>query len=131
MSRKGWFVLIGVPALFICVYWLAYYPSLLKLPLCAVKLFLGIDCPGCGMTRSLALLTHGRFRESIYMHPFGVFFAMWLFYIFTREILTILTGRQMPQLLSRKASNIVIMTITFALIGQWVIKLCIKFIYHL
>jgi hypothetical protein len=29
------------------------------LPVCPMKTLTGIDCPGCGMTRSLRALTHG------------------------------------------------------------------------
>lgn len=31
----------------------------------------GLPCPGCGITRSMTLATHGRFAESWRMHPFG------------------------------------------------------------
>jgi hypothetical protein len=130
ISRQGWLVLTGVPALFFCAYMLALYPPILKAPLCAVKMFLGLDCPGCGITRSLVQLTHGHFRESVRMHPLGVFLALWLCYMFLREIAALIKGNPLPSLVSRKAKDILIVIVTSALIGQWLIKLLMMFAYH-
>ncbi|MBI4212382.1 MAG: DUF2752 domain-containing protein [Deltaproteobacteria bacterium] len=40
--------------------------------LCVVKNFLGFDCPGCGLTRSVLAMFRGDLRESIALHPLGV-----------------------------------------------------------
>jgi hypothetical protein len=125
ISRQGWLVLTGVPALFVCAYMLAFYPLLLGTPLCAVKMFLGLDCPGCGITRSLTHLTHGNFRESIRMHPLGIFLALWLCYMFLREIIALIKGQPLPSLLSSRAKDLLIIIVTSALIGHWLIKLSI------
>lgn len=130
ISRQGWLVLTGVPALFVCAYMLALHPLILKAPLCAVKMFLGLDCPGCGITRSLTQLTHGHFRESIRMHPLGIFLALWLCYMFLREITAVIRGRTLPSLLSRRAKDILIVIVTSALVGQWLIKLLLMLSYH-
>jgi hypothetical protein len=35
---------------------------------------LGFDfCPGCGLGKSISLLLHGKFSQSITTHPLGVF----------------------------------------------------------
>jgi len=47
-------------------------------PLCPSR-WLGLRCPGCGMTRALALLLHGRWREAIAMNPRVVVVAPLLF----------------------------------------------------
>lgn len=130
ISRQGWLVLTGVPALFLCAYVLALHPFLLKAPLCAVKMFLGLDCPGCGITRSLTQLTHAHLRESIRMHPLGIFLALWLCYMFLREIAALIRGKALPSLLSRKAKDVLIVIVTSALIGQWLIKLLMMLSYH-
>ena len=36
---------------------------------CYFKYFFGIDCPGCGLQRSIILLLKGNFGESIQMYP--------------------------------------------------------------
>ena len=36
---------------------------------CASKQFLGVECPGCGIQRSAALLLSGEFVESFLMYP--------------------------------------------------------------
>ncbi|MBT1702981.1 DUF2752 domain-containing protein [Chryseosolibacter indicus] len=49
--------------------------------------FAGIDwCPGCGLGRSISLLFHGEIKESITMHPLGMFAVIIL--IFRIFILT-------------------------------------------
>ena len=36
---------------------------------CLNKLLFGIDCPGCGIQRSLAHIIHGEFIEAFKMYP--------------------------------------------------------------
>ena len=40
--------------------------------ICWIKHLTGLDCPSCGLTRSLASLAHGDLKQSIEYHPFGV-----------------------------------------------------------
>ncbi len=42
---------------------------------CLFKEVTGLPCPSCGTTRSLLLLMHGQFRESLMMNPFGMMLA--------------------------------------------------------
>src|SRR5262245_14828550 len=34
-------------------------------PVCPMKLFFGIECPTCGLTRAFAALSHGRFGTAL------------------------------------------------------------------
>lgn len=46
----------------------------LDLPLpetCSAQRMLGVDCPGCGLTRSFILTAHGRVGDAFQMHPAG------------------------------------------------------------
>ncbi len=49
------------------------------LPCLSKKLF-GIDCFGCGIQRSLALLLQGEFKAAFYMYP--AIYTMLLFFVF-------------------------------------------------
>ncbi len=62
--------------------------SLITLPKlsCKIKEKTGIECPGCGIQRSIELLVNGEFLESIKMYP-GLFpliatFMILIFHIF-------------------------------------------------
>ena len=51
-------------------------------PACPIHLWFGIECPGCGATRALAALLHGRWMEAVRLNalfvlllPCGVGFA--------------------------------------------------------
>ncbi len=45
---------------------------------CAWKGLWGIDCPGCGLTRSLWALLSGDIEASIALHPMGVVVFLWV-----------------------------------------------------
>ena len=44
--------------------------------LCAMRGWLGIDCPTCGLTRSLIHLAHNDWRASVAIHPLGWLIAL-------------------------------------------------------
>jgi hypothetical protein len=46
-------------------------------PLCALKTFTGLDCPGCGLTRSFGFMGEGSPIEALRMHLFGP--LLWIF----------------------------------------------------
>jgi hypothetical protein len=41
-------------------------------PTCPIHQFLGIECPGCGATRALAALLHGRLHEALHLNALFV-----------------------------------------------------------
>jgi len=46
--------------------WLTSGPST-----CPFKIFTGLPCPGCGLTRSAVALLHGDLAGSVFYHPLG------------------------------------------------------------
>ncbi|PIR17441.1 MAG: hypothetical protein COV46_04125 [Deltaproteobacteria bacterium CG11_big_fil_rev_8_21_14_0_20_49_13] len=71
--------LIAVPILLALAYLYPYIPGH-DLPWCAIKIGTGLDCPGCGIVRSVSVLLHGHFIESLKFHPLGVVVAGWMIY---------------------------------------------------
>ena len=51
-------------------------PGFVLPQLCAFRGFLGVNCPGCGMTRSFIYLAHGNWQASWEMHRLGFLFAL-------------------------------------------------------
>ncbi|MBK9371551.1 MAG: DUF2752 domain-containing protein [Deltaproteobacteria bacterium] len=46
-------------------------------PMCALKTLTGLDCPGCGLTRSFGFMGEGSPLQALKMHLFGP--ALWIF----------------------------------------------------
>lgn len=122
---KGWVPMLGVPALFCVAFALWYFPWLVDLPLCGVKLMIGMPCPGCGLVHSFVALFHGRIGESISFNPMGVIIAGTLAYAFIRSMARI-AGRPLKPLLSESARRLVLNVFIVALIAQWVIGLILR-----
>lgn len=40
--------------------------------ICPLRIFAGIPCPGCGITRAFLLVLQGRFYEATRIHPFWI-----------------------------------------------------------
>jgi hypothetical protein len=67
----------------VCVALLVYPPGRVGFyPACPIYAWLGVECPGCGATRALAALLHGRLMEAMRLNalfvgllPFAVGFA--------------------------------------------------------
>ena len=119
-SFQSWGILLGVPALFVLA---ALLPQITNFPLCGVKHFLGFDCPGCGLTHSIVALVHGHIRTSIAWHPLGIVIAVWLIYMFGRSVVTLVIGREPPELLTQRGRDWVLTAFLIALFLQWGVKL--------
>ncbi len=114
-----------VPALVLCGYIYLQVPFLQRVPLCGVKHFLGVDCPGCGMTTSISEMVHGNLRASIDAHPLGVVIALWLAYMFVRATYMIIFGKSLRPLLTQRQRDFLMYTFLAALLIQWIVKILI------
>ena len=125
---RGWYVLAGVPALFLAAY---IWPTLAvsrRVPLCAVKMFTGLSCPGCGLRSSISFLAHGNIRGSIHAHPMGVVIAAWLVYMMARQALALLIGRPVPELLRQRQRDMLLWVFLVGLMTHWIARLAISHI---
>lgn len=52
---------------------------------CMSKQIFGMDCPGCGIQRSISHLVHGEFVEAFFMYP-GIFPLIFLFSFLTFDL---------------------------------------------
>jgi hypothetical protein len=49
----------------------------LKLPMmCGSRVLFGVDCPGCGLTRSIIALASGNLQQSLHFHRLGWLMAL-------------------------------------------------------
>lgn len=59
---------------------------------CGFKDVLGIYCPGCGGTRALGAILHGRILKSVIYNPAVVLGALLIIYYDVRAMLSLITG---------------------------------------
>jgi hypothetical protein len=120
---QSWGFLIGTPAFFLIAYILGGYPHLVDVPLCGVRMFLGIECPGCGMTHAMVALARGHLGLSISYHPLAVVIALWLVYRMGRAVVTVVRARPLHALVSDRTRMLLCETFVAALMVQWIVKL--------
>lgn len=53
--------------------------------ICPVKFFFGINCPSCGLTRSIKYLLLLDFKKSFYYHPMSVFILLAFFFAYNNQ----------------------------------------------
>jgi len=82
---------------------------------CATKQILGVDCPGCGLQRSMLLLLQGDFLEAFYMYPA-------IFALIPLAMVLLLNS-----FLSFKYSNFLIISLSISsvtlILGNYILKL--------
>jgi hypothetical protein len=92
-------------------------------PLCQMKMLTGLDCPGCGLTRSFIAIAHGQWREAFHFNPAG---PLWFAFLALQipyqalQLRRISRGKR-PLDLSWWGQGM-IYTCLAALILQWVVR---------
>jgi hypothetical protein len=61
-------------------------------PQCPVFRYLHVYCPGCGATRALAALLHGRFSNALHYNAFVVFLLPPVLYVLLKTYVRTLRG---------------------------------------
>ena len=63
--------------LFVCIGAILLVFWIFDLP-CIIKLFTGVSCPGCGMTRAYMSLLRLDFASAFYYHPLWLLVLIWV-----------------------------------------------------
>jgi hypothetical protein len=87
-------------------------------PLCMSKELFGMDCPGCGLTRSFVHLAHGRWTESWQAHRLGWLLAALLLAQIPYRALRLNNHEAFLSLAVRRTIG---NTLILLLIGNWVV----------
>jgi len=93
-------------------------------PTCSMQNMAGIDCPGCGLTRSFISLAHGKLDASLAFNPAGILvFGVVAFQIPYRIAQLWRLRRGLPEWNLNSASLWVWGLIGIVLMVQWIEKL--------
>jgi len=65
--------------------------------ICLFKNIFDWDCPGCGMTRAIWAVAHGKFSSAVHFNRGVVIVFPLLCYLFAKGILTELRGCRRPE----------------------------------
>ncbi len=95
-------------------------PGLKLPPLCGSRVFFGVDCPGCGLTRSFVLLAHGRWAEAIAAHRIGWLLALGLLAQVPYRLAALFSRRAFP--LGIWTPRIFGWLLIVALVGNWLMQ---------
>ncbi|MCE9636078.1 MAG: DUF2752 domain-containing protein [Planctomycetes bacterium] len=90
--------------------------------MCAFKLWTGLPCPGCGMTRSVLHLAHGEMIESMRFHPLGIFVGAFVVAMAFGAARSLITGRDPVWEWFENRGTPVALGFVVALIGLWLLR---------
>jgi Protein of unknown function (DUF2752) len=92
--------------------------------LCMTRRLTGLDCPGCGMTRSFIALAHGDLAAAWSYNPAGLWlFAILSFQIPFRAYQLWRIRRGYPELVISRGAQLALGIFAVALLGQWALRL--------
>lgn len=101
---------------------LAHLLALPRIPLCSFRLWTGLPCPGCGMTRSMVCLFHGDALASLRFHPLGIFLGAFALGVFAGGVGGAVTGRDPFWRFVDRRSAALALAFVCALLGTWVVR---------
>jgi hypothetical protein len=84
--------------------------------LCIVKKTTGIDCPGCGLTRSFIYLCHGNISDSFRLHPLGPIIFLFFCLMLLNRVAKLVLGHI---IVPRLESQYTYITLAAALLMVW------------
>lgn len=97
----------------------AGFPGIPVPGLCLSKSVFGVDCPGCGLTRSLVCFFHGRFAASWRAHRVGWIMAIAVLLQFPYRIAALVRREDDP--LGKWTPSAFGYALILLLIGNWLV----------
>lgn len=105
------------------------YPMLrrVRLPPCWFQLISGYYCPGCGGTRAVRALLHGRLLQSAWYHPFVPYAAfLYLYFMITQSVQRLSQGKLRVGMRYR---NRLVWIAVALIIGNFIVKNLLHYFY--
>jgi uncharacterized protein DUF2752 len=92
--------------------------------LCSFRRITGLDCAGCGLTRSFISIGHGRLAEAWHYHPAGLLlYAIALFQIPWQSVQLWRLSRGQNALRVGNSANGVFFVLAVLLLTVWIVRL--------
>ncbi len=90
---------------------------------CAVRQFLGVDCPGCGLVRSWVALSDLDWRKAFALYPLGpfIYLGIWLYIIDEGRVYVM--GDRWSPLVRRLSNSRLALCLVGMILIQWIAKL--------
>ncbi len=87
---------------------------------CPSQAIFGVDCPGCGLTRSFICLAHGDWHRAFLKHRVGWLLALAVVLQIPYRLTALLGRNRQP--LGRRFPELFGLALIVALIGNWVLQ---------
>jgi uncharacterized protein DUF2752 len=92
--------------------------------LCSFRRMTGLDCAGCGLTRSFISIGHGRIADAWHYHPAGLLlYAIAAFQIPWQSVQLWRMSVGATELQTGKFANSVFYILAVLLLGVWIVRL--------
>lgn len=88
---------------------------------CQSKVVLGLECPGCGLTRSFVHLAHGDLPASLAVHPIGWLIALFVALQIPYRMVALRTRTSAP--VGERIPWIVTTALFILLLAVWIVRL--------
>lgn len=96
---------------------------------CSMHTHIGIDCPGCGLTRCFIHIAHGNFASAFVLSPVGIAVFAYVAFQIPLSLIWLFKGREKRvQRLVRINQNAMLFLV-FALLAQWLYRLVFGGLY--
>ncbi|MBI2340614.1 MAG: DUF2752 domain-containing protein [Deltaproteobacteria bacterium] len=120
MRLGNFFSIILLLAILTAGWWVTP-EQIAKVPLCGFKLIFGIDCPGCGLTRSFLSIARGHLLEAVHYNAAGP--LVYLFLLAYAVDLSLKRVRGKGLSIPVRVSEIFGLVLGIFLFGHWIIRL--------
>ncbi len=93
---------------------------------CMLHARFGIDCPGCGLTRSFIHLAHGRIVEGLSLNPAGIAIFLFVAAQVPAAMLRFALGRSSRfAILWTQGNEVALVVLPTLTLFQWIVRLFI------